>query len=83
MFSGSLSLHQMRNSPGIPHLVEGQLDLHQMGNSQGISRLISEKKFEKSLEFQDPNPAVVLEAAVAADREWGVWGGEAPPLESH
>ena len=25
----------------------------------------------------DPNPAV--EAAVAADREWGVWGGEAPP----
>ena len=20
------------------------------------------------------------EAAVAADREWGVWGGEAPPL---
>ena len=30
----------------------------------------------------DPNPAVVLEAAVAADREWGVWGGEAPPLVS-
>ena len=51
-----------------------------MGNSQGISRLISEKKrLKKSLEIQDPNPAVVLEAAVAADREWGVWGGEAPP----
>ena len=52
-----------------------------MGNSQGISRLISEKSLKKKLEIQDPNPAVVLEAAVAADREWGVWGGEAPPLD--
>ena len=27
----------------------------------------------------DPNPAVVLEAAVAADREWCVCGGGSPP----
>ena len=43
---------------------------------------LQKKSLKKSLEFQDPNPAVVLEAAVAADREWGVWGVEAPTTKS-
>ena len=50
------------------------------GEFPGNFPLDFRKKFEKkTLEIQDPNPAVVLEAAVAADREWGVWVGEAPP----
>ena len=74
----------MRNSRGMSRLAESQLDLHQTGNSSGIPRLASEKNSLKSFEFQDPNPAVVLEAAVAADREWGVCvgGGSPPPTKS-